>query len=100
MSARWLKLIAPFRCQFNLDSATFIEKGKAFKAYLRELNADINTTKRDLFVDASHDMIIKSAKMIEKSEEFNGFLRTLNVDFRADQNRLFPGVPEGVVIEA
>jgi hypothetical protein len=49
MSVRLLKLIAPFRCQFNLDSAKTVEEGAKFNAFLKELDRDFHTTRERLF---------------------------------------------------
>jgi len=99
MSKRWLRLIAPFRCQFSLNSAKMVEKRKQFNAYLDSLSSD-GKVDENQFPGASRGMIMKTAKMIEKSDEFNAFLKTFNSDFRTAGQRLFPDVPQGIMIEA
>ena len=49
MPTRSLKLIAPFRCRFNLDNARTIENSDAVDAFMRRLNKDYRMAKARYF---------------------------------------------------
>ncbi|MES2355902.1 MAG: hypothetical protein V4568_16185 [Pseudomonadota bacterium] len=60
MSTRSLRLVAPFRCQFNLDSAKMVEEGENFNVFLQSLNTDFRTARERCFPNVPQGIMVEA----------------------------------------
>ncbi|MES2356238.1 MAG: hypothetical protein V4568_17900 [Pseudomonadota bacterium] len=68
MSARSLRLISPFRCQFNLNSAKMIESGEEFNTFLDRFNRDFRTARQSLFPKVPQGVDIEAMLHQQKAD--------------------------------
>ena len=68
MSARSLRLVAPFRCQFNLNSAKMLEEGNDFNGFLHSLNTDFSSARARLFPGVPQGVVVEALLRPKESD--------------------------------